>query len=252
MYQYWFTTYNTRSRKNIFKHIKNRHFIFLQEIEELYFNELVNEFNSSDKKTFFYSCFNNDKGVISVFPIISSVIEKMNVGYGTEDSFYFSLTVNLAQPNMKLTQEDERSYHLKVLCLELDKNSEKTRLEQLLHIKDIDKHHVIMGCLNSLYFADYTPAKMDLINEQRINNQKEVPENNVINFLKDMNFSLNPFTIPTCTDGTRVDYILIKHNSSTINTVTIVENKIKNKVNPSFYHYPVSCLIFKGGINFAV
>ena len=243
MYQNWFGTLNTRSSHKLYKHIKELDFIFLQEIEIEFFESLVKKLNLSKNKKFYSFVYKNNMGIITTFKIKDSFIGSCDVGYGTDDSVYIKVKIELFPSTNKNNKENEN--HLNILCIHLDKNSEITRQSQIELLKnEFENCDLIMGCFNSIYFKNYKYEELDLINEQKVNNGEEIVNNVVMNTISEY-YNIDSFNNPTCSNNLRIDYILPKKNSNVFITAQDII-RFKNKSN-EYNHYLLKFLIYKGG-----
>ena len=245
-FQHWFVTWNTRSSRDIHRYIKEYNFIFLQEITRKELEKEAYKLNNSNRKIF-YNCIHDDRGngLITNLHIVKQEIGSLDVGYGTEDDTYIYVTVDLTK-----TDSQDRSNHLKIFCTQLDKNNEKTRLEQLQSVQPIlDECELIMGNLNCLSFADYSLVEIDIINKRRSKNDQDAASNEVIKFIENFGFCHRPYIKPTSTQKTRIDYIMIKKNKNIFCTGEEIIIP-KSKTNNNSKHYLVAFLIHKKGRRF--
>lgn len=246
-YQHWFVTFNTRSSTDLYKYLNKYHFICLQEIDSKRVEKLVTKLNKSKNKRFYTAIEKNGLAVITCFHILNSQIGHLDVGYGSEEDVYIKVTIDLTEKD-----SGDKNNLLTIFCTHLDKNSEETRMGQIVMSENaLQDADILMGCLNSLYFPDYNPTMMDTINEQRLARGQEVSDCRVMNYILEQNFEITKYINPTCTDGVRVDYILTKKDKNLFRNFDEI-CKLKNKVNPTSYHYMVSSLIFKGGRDFVL
>lgn len=245
MYQHWFATLNTRSYSkvnDIYKHIKKYHFIYLQEISKDKAEQIRFKLNFSDKKEYYSILYKDGSCILTSFLILEHEINYLNVGHGTEEDIYFFLKIDLCGYNT-----NDVKNHVNILCCHLDKHSEKTRKEQLVSIDEkVEDCHVLMGCLNSLYSPDYTPKQLLKINKQREMMDQEMIVYEVTEYLeKDKRFTFNKFEKPTCSDGSRLDYILIKEKKNMVCMMNDI-TKINNMNNRTTNHI-VESLLHKTG-----
>ena len=245
-YQHWFVTWNTRSSYGIYKYIKYYNFVFLQETTEDSLESLTERLNLSHKTGFYKNIYDgNRNGIVTNLFVVDYTIGTLDVGYGTEEDKYIQIKVDLSR-----TDSGDASNYLKLMCFQLDKNSEETRMDQVKLIEEkIKDSDVILGNLNSLHFADYTPSQMDNINQIRIKNEQEIVKTSVMNYLTSINYEPREFIGNTCSHKTRIDYVLLNQNKN----ISCLFNEIiipKTKKNTHSKHYLVVFLIHKGGRKF--
>ena len=241
-YQHWFATWNTRSSHNIYRYIKDYNFTFLQEITEDILNDLTEKLNITHKMGFYKNIYDGSRnGLITNLFVVEHTIGSLDVGYGTEEDKYISVKVDLSRMD-----SGDQSNHLNLFCVQLDKNNEETRLEQLQLAKEIIQNNdIIIGNLNSLHFTDYTPSQMDNINHVRLKNEQEIVKTSVMKYLASLHYVPREYIGNTSSQKTRTDYILINQNKN----ITCMFDEIiipKTKTNSHSKHYIVVFLINKG------
>ena len=249
-HQHWFITWNTRSSSNIHKYIKHKHFIYLQEVTQEVLLEETKKLNDISSKKFYQTIYDTGNGIITCLPIINNKTGSLDVGHGSEEDTYIRVCIDLSS----ICSEDKIN-HLNIVCVQLDKNNEETRMEQLKLITPVlEKSDILMGDLNSLNFSDYSSVEIEAINKKRVKNEQEEANNKVINYLKSLDYiprtptGSSPYTTQ---EKTRVDYIIIRQNRNVFymfDEIIVPKTKINNDSKRSL----VVCLIHKTGRSFVL